>query len=160
MKWAPEATGGRSKSLAPRTPETQISAISAFGALHYHDLQDQQDEAFPLACQHFLPFPLATTGDEADPGPDPPALFYTRSDNTGPPLTQTLYRIQKMDPPPHMNPLLHWGNCGIIRGFHFLDPLGGLGNGDHSRGLNLKVLERRAFITQGSKPVSFRLQTL
>ena len=53
--------------VAPRTPETQISAISAFGALHYHDLQDQRDEAFPLACQRFLPFPLATTGDEADP---------------------------------------------------------------------------------------------
>ena len=30
--------------------------------------------------------------------------------------------------PPNMNPLLHWGNKGIIRGFHFLDPLGGLGN--------------------------------
>ena len=26
-----------------------------------------------------------------------------------------------------MNPLLHWGNKGIIGGFHFLDPLGGLG---------------------------------
>ena len=26
-----------------------------------------------------------------------------------------------------MNPLLHWGNSGIIKGFHFLDPLGGLG---------------------------------
>ena len=26
-----------------------------------------------------------------------------------------------------MNPLLHWGNYRIIRGFHFLDPLGGLG---------------------------------
>ena len=26
-----------------------------------------------------------------------------------------------------MNPLLHWGNKGIIRGFLFLDPLGGLG---------------------------------
>ena len=26
-----------------------------------------------------------------------------------------------------MNPLLHWGNKGIIRGFHSLDPLGGLG---------------------------------
>ena len=30
---------------------------------------------------------------------------------------------------PNMNPLLHWGNKGIIRGFHFLDPLGGLGLG-------------------------------
>ena len=29
--------------------------------------------------------------------------------------------------PPNMNPLLHWGNYGIITGFHFLDPLGGLG---------------------------------
>ena len=29
---------------------------------------------------------------------------------------------------PNMNPLLHWGNQGIIRGFHFLDPLGGLGS--------------------------------
>ena len=28
---------------------------------------------------------------------------------------------------PNMNPLLHCGNWGIIRGFHFLDPLGGLG---------------------------------
>ena len=26
-----------------------------------------------------------------------------------------------------MNPLLHGANWGIIRGFHFLDPLGGLG---------------------------------
>ena len=26
-----------------------------------------------------------------------------------------------------MNPLLHWGNKGIIRGLHFLDPLGGPG---------------------------------
>ena len=25
------------------------------------------------------------------------------------------------------NPLLHWGNYVTIRGFHFLDPLGGLG---------------------------------
>ena len=31
--------------------------------------------------------------------------------------------------PPNMNPLLHWGNYGIIGGFHFLDPLGGLGIG-------------------------------
>ena len=31
--------------------------------------------------------------------------------------------------PPNMNPLIHWGNKGIIiRGFHFLDPLGGLGS--------------------------------
>ena len=29
-----------------------------------------------------------------------------------------------------MNPLLHWGNKGIIRGFHFLDPLGGVGSLD------------------------------
>ena len=29
--------------------------------------------------------------------------------------------------PPNMNPLLHWGNWGIMRGFHFLDPSGGLG---------------------------------
>ena len=28
---------------------------------------------------------------------------------------------------PNMNPLLHSGNKGIIRGFHCLDPLGGLG---------------------------------
>ena len=28
-----------------------------------------------------------------------------------------------------MNPLLHWGNQGIIKGFHLLDPLGGLGKG-------------------------------
>ena len=28
--------------------------------------------------------------------------------------------------PPNMNPLLHWGDKGIIRGFHFLDPVGGL----------------------------------
>ena len=35
-----------------------------------------------------------------------------------------------MDPPrpPNMNPLLHWGHEGIIRGFHFLDCLGGLGS--------------------------------
>ena len=33
-----------------------------------------------------------------------------------------------MEPLPNMNPLLHWGNWGTIRGFHFLDPLGGLGN--------------------------------
>ena len=25
-----------------------------------------------------------------------------------------------------MHPLLHWGNQGIIRGFHVLDPLGSL----------------------------------
>ena len=31
--------------------------------------------------------------------------------------------------PPNMNPVLHWGTWGIIRGFHFLDPLGGLGRG-------------------------------
>ena len=35
-------------------------------------------------------------------------------------------RIQKMEPP-NMNPLLHRGNWGIIRGLHFLDPLAGLG---------------------------------
>ena len=29
---------------------------------------------------------------------------------------------------PNMKPLLHWGNQGIIRGLHFLDPLGGLGS--------------------------------
>ena len=28
-----------------------------------------------------------------------------------------------------MNPLLLWGNKGIIRGFHFLDPLRGFGKG-------------------------------
>ena len=27
-----------------------------------------------------------------------------------------------------MNPLLHWGNSGIIKGFHSLDPQGGLGS--------------------------------
>ena len=31
--------------------------------------------------------------------------------------------------PPNMNPLLHWGNKGIIIGLHSLDPLGGLGTG-------------------------------
>ena len=36
---------------------------------------------------------------------------------------------KKSTPPPNMNPLLHWRNLGIIRGFHFLDPLGCLGNG-------------------------------
>ena len=27
--------------------------------------------------------------------------------------------------PPNINPLLLWGNYGIIKGFHFWDPLGG-----------------------------------
>ena len=36
-----------------------------------------------------------------------------------------------MEPPPNMSPLLHWGNWGIIRRFHFLDPLGGLGRQVH-----------------------------
>ena len=31
-------------------------------------------------------------------------------------------------PPPNMNPLLHWGSKWIIRGFLFLDSLGGLGS--------------------------------
>ena len=30
-------------------------------------------------------------------------------------------------PSPNMNPLLHWGNQGFIRGFVFWDPLPGLG---------------------------------
>ena len=30
--------------------------------------------------------------------------------------------------PPKMNPLLYCGSYRIIRGFHFLDPLGGLGS--------------------------------
>ena len=30
-------------------------------------------------------------------------------------------------PHPNLNPVLHRGNQGIIRGFHFMVPLGGLG---------------------------------
>ena len=30
--------------------------------------------------------------------------------------------------PPKMAPLLHRGTYGISKGFHFLDPLGGLGS--------------------------------
>ena len=35
---------------------------------------------------------------------------------------------------PNMNPLLHWGNKGLIRGFHFLDPLGVWVHSEHQQG--------------------------
>ena len=42
--------------------------------------------------------------------------------------------------PPNVNPLLHWGTKGIIKGFHFLDPLGGLGQCEGpARHRNLKT---------------------
>ena len=33
-----------------------------------------------------------------------------------------------MDPAPQNEPITTWGNYRIIRGLHFLDPLGGLGS--------------------------------
>ena len=39
--------------------------------------------------------------------------------------------------PPKMNPLLHWGNYRIIRGFHFLDPFGGLGSYPRRRAMRM-----------------------
>ena len=35
-----------------------------------------------------------------------------------------------MEPPPAYEPRTTLGKLGILRGFHFLDPLGGLGSGD------------------------------
>ena len=43
-------------------------------------------------------------------------------------LTQTPKGSKKWNPP-NMNPVLLWGNKGIIRGFHLLDPLRGFGKG-------------------------------
>ena len=44
-----------------------------------------------------------------------------------PQLARPLKDPKNGPPPPNMKALLHWANLGIIREFHFLDPLGGQG---------------------------------
>ena len=44
-----------------------------------------------------------------------------------------------------MNPLLHWGNWGDIR-FHFLDPLGGLGEQAVSGSRGFRGVEARKIL--------------
>ena len=41
----------------------------------------------------------------------------------------TLKDPTKMDPPPQYEPITTLGKLGDYWGFHFLDPLGGLGTG-------------------------------
>ena len=55
--------------------------------------------------------------------------------------------------PPNMSPLLHWGNEGIIRGFHFLDPLGGLGL--WASWMGVYSVGGWVFGARGARPVSF-----
>ena len=52
-----------------------------------------------------------------------------------------------------MNPLLHWGNLDIIRGFHFLDPLRGSGESMHKLCLDI---ERKFIDGQRRMPAVFR----
>ena len=48
-----------------------------------------------------------------------------------------------------MSPLLHRGNKGIIRGVHFLDPLGGLGR-DSSGGAAVMTTSRMGYTRASS----------